>query len=42
VDESIVLDRQKGLQTYHTGDHCGRKGVTELIDSDMVSFVASN
>jgi len=34
VHESIVLDKHNGRQTYHTDDHCGRKAVTEMIDSN--------
>jgi len=33
VKEDIELDAEKGTQKYHTGDHCGRKGATEFIDS---------
>ena len=36
VHESIVLDKHNGRQIYHTDDHCGRKAVTELIDSNYV------
>jgi len=34
IQERIVLDKQNGIQTYHTGNHLGRKAVTEMIDSD--------
>ena len=39
VKERIILDKQRGLQIYHTGEHAGRRGVTELIDSNIVSWL---
>jgi len=35
VHESIVLDKHNGRATYHTDDHCGRKAVTEMVDSNF-------
>lgn len=35
VKERIVLDKQRGISIYHTGDHCGREAVTELVDSNF-------
>ena len=37
VKERIVLDKKRGISIYHTGDHCGRDAVTELVDSNFVS-----
>lgn len=33
VKEHLVLDKANGIATAHTGSHNGRKGVTEMIDS---------
>jgi len=33
-DENIMIDKQKGISTFHTGKHCGRKGVTEMVDAE--------
>ena len=32
-----MLDKEKGIQTYHTEKHLDREAVTELIDSESVS-----